>query len=210
MKRLLLLIAALSSACATEVTGEEIFDEGSVTLSNPDDEGKGDTVFGKTLRYAVRGEWTWFDEDGTLRTDTEVTSQTDTTVRVLALRIAVGIPQDELLRLSVDAESFNDLGDLSTDMAFLLFVPGPDQGWQPTQCAQSYFESAIIDPMNREIDVVTAVGSKRTYSFASCGIPDQVEKVAIFPFPSSNWGNMEGYYHLKVEADCGSRICPNP
>ena len=208
-----LLLFVLISGCAVEVEGGEdgFIEEGEVVLANPDDEGKGDTVFGKTLRYAVRDEWNWFEGDDEMTTGSDVMSQTDTTVRVSALRIALGLPPTEILRLSIDAESFNDFGELSTDMAFLLFIPGADRTWQPTHCAQNYFESAVIDTESREIDVVArgaAGDTARTFSFSECGIPDGIDQVAIFPFPSSNWWSLEGYYHLKIEADCGSRLCP--
>lgn len=207
----LLVVTVLASACSVE--GEdEIVDDGEVTLANPDDEGKGDTVFGKILRYSVRSEWPWTAGDESLVSDATVVAQTDSTVRVRGLRFSFGIPRDELLRISVDAESFNDFGELSTDMAFILFVPSPDgTTWEPARCPQSYFESVVIDKQNREIDVVArnAAGDvARTYAFGYCGIPNTVEQVAIFAFPSSNWGNMEGYYQLKVEADCGTQPCP--
>jgi len=66
MSKLPLLPAALSlligSASACTVAGgedDDVLEEGDVTLANPDDAGKADTVFGKTLRYNIRGEWTW-------------------------------------------------------------------------------------------------------------------------------------------------------
>lgn len=208
----LLIALALAPACTVAGDeGEDILDEGEVTLANPDDQGKSDTVFGKQLRYAIRGEWYFDPQDHSMSTDTEVLLQTSTMVRVKALRTAIGLPEDELLDVSVDAESFNDLGEISTDMAFILFASEGSKAWIPTRCAQNYFERVVVDRANREIDVVArgeGGDTARTFTFAECGIPDRSTQVAIFPFPSSNWWSLEGYYHLKIEADCGSRICP--
>jgi hypothetical protein len=209
----LLLIAGSASACT--VSGgedDDILEEGEVTLANPDDEGKSDTVFGKSLRYMVRGEWTWTAGDRSMTTDTEVLFQSKDTVRVRALRVSIGVPRDEVLELSVDAESFNDLGDISTDVAFILWTTDASHSyWMPTYCSQNYFERVVIDPSNREMDVVAhgAGGdTARTFSFSECGIPDDVSQVAIFPFPSRGWWSLEGYYNLKIEADCGTSVCP--
>jgi hypothetical protein len=211
----LLVLSVLASACSVEGSDEEIIDEGQVDLANPDDEGKGDTVFGKTLRYNLRGEWSWTAGDDSMTTDTEVLLQTSTMVRVRALRVAIGMPASELLDVSVDAESFNDLGEISTDMAFILWTADSKQSyWRPTYCPQNnYFERVIIDRAGRQMDVIarTANGDRaRTLSFAECGIPDDVSQVALFAFPSSGWWSLEGYYHLKVEADCGTELCPAP
>jgi hypothetical protein len=207
------LLLLLASACtvAGDEKEDDILDEGEITLANPDDQGKSDTVFGKQLRYAIRGEWYFDPQDDSMTTDTEVLLQTSTLVRVKALRTAIGLPEDELLDVSVDAESFNDLGEISTDMAFILFASEGSKAWIPTRCAQNYFERVVVDRASREIDVVArgAEGdTARTFTFAECGIPDRSTQVAIFPFPSSNWWSLEGYYHLKIEADCGSRLCP--
>ena len=208
---LFLLLASGAPACTVAGGEEEVIDEGEVTLANPDDAGKSDTVFGKSLRYVVRADWTWSEGDEEMTTDSEVLTQTNDMVRVNALRIIFGLPRDEVLRISVNAESFNDLGEISTDMAFLLFAPDAKKTWQPTRCEQNYFESAIVDAQNREIDVVArgaAGDTLRTFTFAECGIPEDTTQVALFPFPSSGWWSLEGYYHLEVEADCGSRLCP--
>ena len=212
-----LFLFALSSAPACTVAGdeEEILEEGEVTLVSPDDAGKSDTVFGKTLRYNLRGEWPWTAGNRSMTTDTEVVIQTGDMVRVRALRVAIGVPPAELLEVSVDAESFNDLGEISTDMAFILWTAdGKQSYWRPTYCPQTnYFERVIIDRASRQMDVIarTASGDRaRTLSFAECGIPDDVSQVALFGFPSSGWWSLEGYYHLKVEADCGSELCPAP
>lgn len=210
---LLALVSALTPACAVEVDGgdDEILEEGEVTLANPDDQGKSDTVFGKTLRYNIRGEWYWTAGDDSMTTDTEVLVQTSSMVRVKALRVAIGLPAREPLDVSVNAEAFNDLGDISTDMAFLLFASEGSKAWIPTRCAQNYFERVVVDRQAREIDVIArgADGDiARTYSFAECGIPDGTTQVALFPFPSSGWWSLEGYYHLAIEADCGSELCP--
>lgn len=213
---LYLLVAAAAPACTVAGDEDDILEEGEVTLVSPDDQGKSDTVFGKTLRYNLRGEWPWTAGDTSMITDTEVLIQTGDMVRVKALRIAIGMPASEPLELSVDAESFNDLGEISTDMAFILWTTdGKQSYWRPTYCSQNtnYFESVIIDRQAREMDVVarTASGDRaRTLSFAECGIPDDVSQVALFAFPSSGWWSLEGYYHLKVEADCGTEICPAP
>jgi hypothetical protein len=209
-----LFATTLAPACALSVDGggeDEILEEGDVTLANPDDQGKADTVFGKTLRYNIRGEWFWTEGDDSMLSDTEVVTQTDDMVRVRALRIAIGLPADELLDVSVDAEAFNDLGDISTDMAFILFAADRDQAWIPTRCPQNYFERVVVDAQNREIDVVARgedEDTTRRFSFAECGIPDGISQVALFPFPSSGWWSLEGYYHLKIEADCGTSLCP--
>jgi hypothetical protein len=206
------LLLLLASACT--VAGDEedhILDEGSVTLANPDDQGKADTVFGKQLRYAIRGEWSWTEGEYSMQTDTEVLLQTSNMVRVKALRVAIGVPDDELLDLSVDAESFNDFGEISTDMAFIMWASEGSKAWIPTSCAQNYFERVVVDRQNREIDVVArgADGdTARSFTFAECGIPAGTTQVAIFPFPSSGWWSLEGYYHLKIEADCGTAVCP--
>lgn len=207
------LLLALASACtvAGGEQDEDILDEGSVTLANPDDQGKSDTVFGKQLRYAIRGEWPWNPDRQSMVSDTEVLLQTSTMVRVKALRVAIGVPDDELLDVSVDAESFNDLGEISTDMAFIMWASEGPKAWIPTSCAQNYFERVVVDRQNREIDVVArgeGGDTARTFSFAECGIPDGTTQVAIFAFPSSGWWSLEGYYHLKIEASCGSRLCP--
>jgi hypothetical protein len=199
---------AVASGCMAEA--EQDIDEGAVVLENPDDEGKADSVFGKSLHYVVRGDWSWLGEDE-MMTDSEVLTQNDTTVRVRALRTIFDVPANgDLLQISVDAESFNDLGEISTDMAFLLMVP-MDGVWQPVRCEHNYFEKVLVDPINQEIDAIARTDGgdvARTYSFESCGIPDDIGQVAILPFPSSNWGNLEGYYHLKIEAECGGFACP--
>lgn len=213
---LCLVLAALLPACAVEVDGadDDILEEGEVTLANPDDEGKGDTVFGKRLRYNIRGEWTWTDGEDRMVTDTEVVTQTADMVRVKALRTAIGMAPGAPLEVAVDAEAFNDLGEISTDMAFLLWTTDAARSyWRPTSCAQNYFERVIIDPARQEMDVIarTEAGDRaRTFSFAECGIAADVSQVAIFPFPSSGWWSLEGYYHLKIEADCGGGACPAP
>ncbi len=213
-----LFLLSLSSAPACTVAGgeeDEILEEGEVTLVSPDDAGKSDTVFGKTLRYNLRGDWPWKAGNGSMATDTEVLLQTSNMVRVRALRVAIGMPPSELLEVSVNAEAFNDLGEISTDMAFILWTAdGKQSYWRPTYCPQTnYFERVIIDRAGREMDVIarTATGDRaRTLSFAECGIPDDVSQVALFAFPSSGWWSLEGYYHLEVEADCGTEICPEP
>lgn len=213
---LILLVAAAAPACT--VAGgdeEEITDDGEVTLSNPDDQGKADTVFGKTLRYNLRGEWSWTTGDDSMTSDAEVLVQTSDMVRVRGLRVAIGMPATELLEVSVDAESFNDLGEISTDMAFILWTTDGNRSyWRPTFCPKNnYFERVVIDRAGREIDTVarTAGGdTARTFSFAECGIPDTVSQVALFAFPSSGWWSLEGYYHLKIEADCGTEQCQAP
>jgi len=209
------LLLVLASACSVAGDEEEIVDEGAVTLANPDDQGKADTVFGKQLRYQIRGEWSWTAGDTRMLTDTEVTLQTSNMVRVKALRTAVGIPDNDLLELSVDAESFNDLGEISTDMAFILWTAGAGDraAWLPTTCAQNYFERVVVDRHSGELHAAIRGASGdavRTYSFAECGIPDDVTQVALFPFPSSGWWSLEGYYHLGIDASCGSAECPAP
>ena len=212
------LILLFMSACtvAGGEDGEEILEEGEITLMSPDDQGKSDTVFGKTLRYNLRGDWSWTTGDESMTTDTEVLVQTSTMMRVRALRVAIGIPANGLLGLSVDAEAFNDLGEISTDMAFILWTTDSRQSyWRPTSCSQNsnYFEQVIIDTESRQMDVVarTAAGDRaRALSFAECGIPDDVSQVALFAFPSSGWWSLEGYYHLKIDADCGTELCPGP
>jgi len=161
----------------------------------------------------VRGDWAWTEGDDSMVTDTDVLFQSNDLIRVRALRTSIGIPREEILDLSVDAESFNDLGDISTDMAFLLFTSDSNSGsaWRPTVCTQNYFERVVIDRSNQEMDVIahSAEGdTARTYSFAECGIPNDVSQVAIFPFPSRGWWSLEGYYQLKIEADCGTTVCP--
>jgi hypothetical protein len=210
------LLAAAACTVAGGEEGEEILEEGEITLMSPDDQGKSDTVFGKTLRYNLRGNWSWTAGDESMTTDTEVLLQTTNMMRVRALRVAIGMPASELLQLSVDAEAFNNLGEISTDMAFILWTTDSRQSyWRPTSCSESsnYFEQVIIDREGRQMDVIarTASGDQtRTLSFAECGIPDDVSQVALFAFPSSGWWSLEGYYHLKIEADCGSEICPAP
>ncbi|HEU5057871.1 MAG TPA: hypothetical protein VFU21_15170 [Kofleriaceae bacterium] len=212
----LTLIASTAPACT--VAGgeeEEILEEGEVVLASPDDEGKSDTVFGKTLRYNLRGTWPWTTGDDSMITDTEVLQQTNNMMRVRALRIEIGMPATELLEVSVDAESFNDLGEISTDMAFILWTADANRSyWRPTFCPRNnYFERVIIDRDGKEMDVVarTADGDiARTFSFSECGIPADVSQVALLAFPSSGWWSLEGYYHLKVEADCGTEQCPAP
>ena len=209
------LLLTLTSAC-TVAGGEDddIIDEGEVTLASPDDEGKSDTVFGKTLRYNLRGEWSWTSGEVSMTTDTEVLVQTGTMMRVKALRVAIGMPRSEVLELSVDAEAHNDLGEISTDMAFILWTTDDTRPyWRPTYCSQNYFERVIIDRSNREMDVIAREASgdvARTFSFAECGIPDNVSQVALFPFPSSGWWSLEGYYYVKIEADCGTQACMAP
>ena len=210
---LFLLLQATAACSVAGEEDEEVIDEGEVTLANPDDDGKSDTVFGKSLRYMVRGDWAWAEGDDSMVTDTEVLFQSKDLIRVRALRTSIGIPREEILDLSVDAESFNDLGDISTDMAFLLFTSDSNSGsaWRPTVCTQNYFERVVIDRSNQEMDVIahSAEGdTARTYSFAECGIPNDVSQVAIFPFPSRGWWSLEGYYQLKIEADCGTTVCP--
>ena len=212
-----LLSLVLGSASACTIAGgeeDELLEEGEVTLTSPDDEGKSDTVFGKTLRYNLRGEWFWEAGRESMITDAEVLTQTSNMMRVRGLRVAIGMPQDEILELSVDAEAFNDLGEISTDMAFILWTAGANLSyWRPTFCAQNYFERVIIDPEGKEMDVIarTAEGDvSRTFSFTDCGIPPDVSQVALFAFPSSGWWSLEGYYHLKIEADCGTSLCPAP
>ena len=210
-----LLFVVLASSGACTVAGDpedEVVDEGEVTLANPDDAGKADTVFGKALRYVVRDEGAWTAGDTSLTTGTEVLAQSNDALRVRAMRISIGVPQDEILELSVTAESFNDLGDISTDMAFILFTTDASRSvWRPTSCSQNYFGRVVIDRSYQEMDVVAhgPDGDKtRTFSFAECGIPQDVSQVAIFPFPSRGWWSLEGYYQLRVEADCGTRHCP--
>lgn len=212
---LFLLIGSAAPACTVAGDEEEILEEGEVTLANPDDEGKSDTVFGKTLRYNLRGEWPWSDGDDSMITDTEVLIQTNTMMRVRALRVAIGMPSGgEPLDLSVDAEAFNDFGEISTDMAFLLWTADANRSyWRPSICGQNYFERVVIDPESEEVDVIarTVDGDvARTYSYIQCGIPPNVSQVALMAFPSSGWWSLEGYYHLKIEADCGTARCPAP
>jgi hypothetical protein len=214
---LFLLLASSAPACtvAGEDGEDDILEEGEVTLMNPDDEGKSDTVFGKRLRYNIRGEWSWTAGDRSMVTDADVLSQTSDQVRVRGLRVAIGMPPDaEMLELSVDAESFNDLGEISTDMAFILWTADASQSyWRPTSCRQNYFERVVVDPENRELDVIARTESgdiARSFSFDECGISGTVSQVALFAFPSSGWWSLEGYYHLKIEADCGTAVCPAP
>ena len=211
-----LLFVVLASSGACTVAGDpedEVVDEGEVTLANPDDAGKADTVFGKTLRYNIRGEWTWTAGDSSMQTDSEVVLQTANLVRVKALRVAIGLPPNDVLDLSVDAEAFNDFGEISTDMAFILWTAGYGDraAWLPTTCAQNYFERVVIDPSTREMEAVTRGANgdtARTFTFAECGIPADISQVALFAFPSSGWWSLEGYYHLKIEADCSGSGCP--
>jgi len=209
------LLLLLSSACSVAGDEDEIVDEGSVTLANPDDQGKADTVFGKTLRYNIRGEWSWQAGKTAMTTDSEVLIQTSTAIRVKALRVAIGLPPTDVLDLSVDAEAFNDFGEISTDMAFILWTAGyGDRAvWLPTTCAQNYFERVVIDPVSREMDAVTRGedgDTARSFTFAECGIPADISQVALFAFPSSGWWSLEGYYQLKIEADCSDAACPPP
>ena len=213
--RLPLILSLALSACTVEGGDDELVEEGEVVLANPDDEGKGDTVFGKTLRYNLRGEWQWTEGDDSMTSDAEVLVQTSNMMRVRGLRVAIGMPANgEMLDLSVDAEAFNDFGEISTDMAFILWTADAAQSyWRPTSCSQNYFERVVIDPVGREIDVVARTASgdiTRNFSFADCGIPADVSQAAIFAFPSSGWWSLEGYYHLKIEADCGTEVCPGP
>ena len=210
-----LLTVASASACTVSGDGEEILEEGEVTLANPDDQGKSDTVFGKTLRYNIRGELRWTPGEESIVTDTEVVIQTGTMMRVRSPRVAIGMPANgEVLDLSVDAEANYDLGEISTDMAFILWTADAQRSyWRPTICGQNYFERVVIDPLNEQIDVIarTVDGDvSHTYSYLQCGIPPAVSQVALFAFPSSGWWSLEGYYHLKIEADCGDEVCPAP
>jgi len=213
---LLFLILQATAACTVAgEDGDDIIDEGEVTLANPDDQGKSDTVFGKALRYNIRGEWPWQAGKTSMTTDSEVLVQTTTAMRVKALRVAIGLPPNDVLDLSVDAEAFNDFGEISTDMAFIMWTAGyGDRAvWLPTTCAQNYFERVVIDPERRAMDAMTREAdgdSARTYTFAECGIPDDISQVALFAFPSSGWWSLEGYYHLKIEADCSGSPCPPP
>ena len=212
------LVASSAPACTVaggEEADEEILEEGDVSLESPDDQGKSDTVFGKTLRYNLRGEWPWTEGDDSMTSDADVVTQTNDMMRVRGLRIAIGMPPTELLEVAVDAESFNDLGEISTDMAFILWTTDANRSyWRPTFCPQNnYFERVIIDRASKQMDVIarTAGGDRaRSFSFAECGILDNVSQVALFAFPSSGWWSLEGYYHLKVEADCGSERCGAP
>ena len=210
-----LLTVATSSACTIAGEDDDLLEEGSVTLANPDDQGKSDTVFGKTLRYNITVEWPWFAGDTSMTTDAEVLMQTSNMVRVRGRRVAIGLPPTDVLDLSVDAEAYNDFGELSTDMAFILWTAGYGDraAWLPTRCTQNYFERVVIDTSAREMDAVfRAVDGEgsRTYTFAECGIPDDVSQVALFAFPSSGWWSLEGYYHLKIDADCSGTPCPPP
>ena len=205
------LLATAACSVAGGETEEEIIDEGEVILANPDDQGKADSVFGKTLRYNLRGEWPWTAGDDSLTTDTEVVQQTSSQVRVRALRVAIGMAPGQPLDLSVDAQALN----IITDMAFLLWTAGAGDRavWLPTTCAQNYFQRVVIDPASREIDVIArgADGDvSRTFSFAECGIPEDVTQVALFPFPSSNWWSLMGNHEVRIEADCGEADCPAP
>lgn len=208
----LMALSLLASACAQgEVTIE---DQGEVSLENPEDEGKGDTVFGKRLRYLVRGEWTWFADQGkSTWTDTEVLSQTDTTVRVRALRWHFALPRNQVVEIAVDARAFNDLGEISTDMAFILMSLDDAGEWNVARCDdRSYFEAVALDTKHLELDATARTESgevEKTYSFEECGIPEDAGSISMFPFPSSNWGNMEGYYHLDVRASCNGDPCPD-
>ena len=205
------LLATAACSVAGGETEEEIIDEGEVILANPDDQGKADSVFGKTLRYNLRGEWPWTAGDDSLTTDTEVVQQTSSQVRVRALRVAIGMAPGELLELSVDARAFNVI----TDIAFLLWTAGAGDRavWLPTSCMQNYFQRIVIDRASREIDVIArgADGdTARTLTFAECGIPDDVTQVALFPFPSSNWWSLLGSHQVTIEANCGGADCPAP
>ena len=128
-----LLTVATSSACTIAGEDDDLLEEGSVTLANPDDQGKSDTVFGKTLRYNITVEWPWFAGDTSMTTEAEVLMQTSNMVRVRGRRVAIGLPPTDVLDLSVDAEAYNDFGELSTDMAFILWTAGYGDraAWQP-------------------------------------------------------------------------------
>ena len=209
-------LSLLASACTVTGEGEDdILEEGDVTLMNPDDAGKSDTVFGKRLRYNIRGEWPWTAGDESMVTDADVLSQTSSQVKVRGLRVAIGMPANaELLDLSVDAEAFNDFGELSTDMAFIMWTTDSTGSyWRPTDCAQNYFERVVIDPEHREMNVIARTedgDTARVFSFSECGIPAGISQVALFAFPSSGWWSLEGYYHLKIDADCSGTPCPPP
>jgi hypothetical protein len=203
-------IAALMTAVGTLVGCAGVEDEESVELEGAES-GKDDSILGKRLTYSVRAEWSWNDGTETMNTDSEVLSRTDTSVRVRALRIAFDLQPDDVVDLSVDAVSFNDLGDLSTDMAFLLFARSGRGPWQLARCdGQSYFQSAVVDAAAREIDVRTLTGPARTLAWDDCGIDPATTAVGLFPFPSSNWFGLKGYYHLEVEASCNSDTCRGP
>ncbi len=206
------LLLLLASACSVAGSEEDdILDEGSVTLANPDDQGKADTVFGKQLRYAIRGEWTFDTQNTSMATDSEVLLQTSSMVRVKALRVAIGAPEVGFLDVSVDAEAFNDFGEISTDMAFIVWASEGQKAWIPTRCRQNYFQRMVVDRYAGEITVMARGESEdalRIFTFADCGIPEGATQFAIFPFPSSGWWSLEGYYHLKIEANCGGQVCP--
>jgi len=208
---LFLLLQATAACTVAGGEEEEIIDEGEVTLANPDDEGKSDTVFGKTLRYNLSGQWPWTAGDDSMTTDTEVVQQTSNLVRVRALRVEIGMAPGQLLDLSVDARALNVI----TDMAFLLWTSGAGDraAWLPTTCEQNYFQRVVIDQASREIDVIArgADGdSSRTLTFAECGIPEDVTQVALFPFPSSNWWSLLGSHEVRIWATCGDAGCPAP
>jgi hypothetical protein len=207
--RILSLLALVAAGACAGVED----DDGTVVLGDPDEEGRSDSAFGKTLHYIVRGDWRWHEDDGRrMRTDTEVLSNTDETLRFRALRIILDLRFDEIMELSVRPASFNDLAPLTTRMAFLLFHGNGRGTWELVSCNdQTYFASVIIDNKARELDVEARTPSGtvvRTHSFEDCGIPENAAAVGLLPFPSSNWFNLKGYYHLDVLARCNGFNCP--
>jgi hypothetical protein len=128
------------------------------------------------------------------------------------MRIILDLRHDQVLELSVRPESFNDLAPLTTRMAFLLFHGDGRGTWELVSCNdQTYFASVIVDNTAGELDVEARTPSGtvvRTHSFEDCGIPENAAAVGLVAFPSSNWFNLKGYYHLSVLARCNGGNCP--
>jgi hypothetical protein len=95
-------------------------------------------------------------------------------------------------------------------MAFLLFTRADRYDpWRLVQCeGNTYFEAVEIDAATDSFAYLSrrASGDRAgTTTMTASGL-DRGE-VSIVPFPSRNWGNMKGYYHLQVHATCDGGVC---
>ncbi len=207
----LALFVALAAGCGSAPPALQ----GDLTLNDPADQGKADSISGKQLRYTVDMFIGW-GGGAQWGSGVEMSSLPGAaTVRVTG-PATVFQPRDNI-EIKTVSNNWTEIKDLWIDMVMIPFArrvvqDQPYPKFKPISCGgMNYASRVLVDPTNEEIDLLGyKADTARSFKLADCGVAaaDGDLQIALLPVAAYDWGRINGEYGYLMKASCAIGECP--